>query len=177
MYIQPFDSEDVTFDDPAVQKALVVDKRLPSTAAGSHIWPQLPDNTNFRMAIPDFSKAKETNYGHSEYQLLINDGLGNMLGTFNTKHGCPQYVILYSTLLPCMYPPNPVTLGQNPVPRCAEMTVDARKRLRKLCTGANFYVYTNEVSNKDYPKVFDKTVKYFGKNGITWINPNTQMSE
>ena len=176
IYLQPFESDDTTFDDTNVVQALIVKKTLPRSAYSAYTWPASPSNTNFRMAVPDFNQPRQTNAGHSEYLLLKDDGLGDMLRTFQTKHGsCPEYVLLYSTLLPCMYPPNPVSPGQVPVPRCAEMTVNAKKSAKRMCPGSAFNLYTHEVTNKQYPDVFDKTVKYFTKNGITWINPNSQL--
>jgi hypothetical protein len=175
IYIQPWESDTLIFDDSAVNEVLGKGKGvLPLTAYEARTWPQSPLNTNFRMASVDYQQPKETNYGHSEYLLLANNGFDKMLSSFtsNPDHNdCPQYVILYSYLLPCTYPPNPVSQGNDPVPRCAELTVLANKSLKKSCPGAVFYVYTNEVSDKDYPEVFEATVKNFKNKGIIWIHP------
>ena len=159
----------MTFDNSAVYKALVQYKNLPNYAYNAHIWPTSPLYTNFRMAVPDYYEPKETNYGHAEYQLLTNNGLNIMLETFKTKHnGCPKYVILYSTILPCLYPPNPVKINQPQVPRCAEMTVNAKNELKGKCLQTEFFVYSNDTTT--YEKPLKEKVDYLEKNGIILLN-------
>ena len=170
IYIQPWESDKLIFDDSAVKKALYDDKALPSTAYQAHTWPTSPLKTNFRMALPDYQQPEKTNYGHSEYLLLANNGFGEMLSSFISNHkGCPQYVILYSTLLPCMYPANPVSPGNDRVPRCVEMTFTANDILKKSCPGALFFLYTIENSNKYNLK--SDIHWYFKKKGIFLIHP------
>ena len=151
-----------------------MNRRLPPTAYAASTWPLSVGNTNFRMAVPDFHKPRQSNYGHSEYQLIANNKFVKMLENFIPRHSfCPQFVILYSTLLPCMYPPrNSKYRG----PRCADMAVTAKNILHKSCPEANFYLYTDQISlGKKLRGLLQDILDYFKENEVIWINPNSEM--
>jgi hypothetical protein len=97
------------------------------------------------MAIPEYNQPEETNYGHSEYQLLVENGLKIMMTNFQPeqRNETPQwqYVILYSTRIPCVHPENP-----NPnEPRCTRMVIEAIEDLKSICgPGTTFFLYTTD---------------------------------
>ena len=115
---------------------------LPTTSTA---WPDRTEVSNFRMAIPDYSQPRRTNYGHSEYQLLVENGLKKMITNFQAdqRNETPQwqYVILFSKLIPCLHPKNP-----NPnEPRCTRMVIEAIKDLESICgPDTTFYLYTTD---------------------------------
>ena len=169
IYIQPFEANDSTFDDKEVREALTMEKGFQTS---EHVWPLSPENTNFRIAFLHDRKRNERNNASvlSEYQLFINDGLGKMLPKFDERHkGCPKYVILYSTFIPCVAPSNP---GES-VLRCAKMTVRARIELRKICPAAVFYLYTHQVNDKRYEDLFKKTIEFMTDTGISLMSYKT----
>ncbi len=159
-------------DNNDVFYSLYREKKLPKNADPNSPWPSSLKDSNFRFCYVDYSKRKyNTNYGHSEYQLLRDDGLEAMVTSFRQRHnGCPQYVILYTTNLPCTAAPKYI-----PPLRCAQMTVNARKNLMNICPETRFYVYiTRNTPDTEYTQGFKFSVKDLfneGKNGIEWLNP------
>ena len=111
----------------------------------STAWPDRSEVSNFRMAIPDYSQPRRTNYGHSEYQLLVDNGIKTMMTNFQpeqkNENSRWQYAILFSKLIPCVHPENP-----NPnEPRCARMVIEAIKDLESICgPGTTFFLYTTD---------------------------------
>ena len=125
------------------------------------------------MAIP------EKKIIHAEPQLLANDGLETMINDFIAAHKkpgtvgtCPQYVIFYSLLLPCL--------------DCTSKIVDASMKLKShaICKGTPFYLY---VEKPDYTKddMFFNTIRNMlvdAQTGIIWSNdpgtrPGTSMTK
>lgn len=182
LYLQPKNENGLVFTDKTVNDGVGKIKNLPSETT----WPSIPDNTNFRYAFVDYFAYPDTNYGHSEYQLFSRNGLGKMITHFQTKYGdCPQYVILYSTNIPCSFPTNPDTRIQ----RCARMTIDERNRLKNICATTMFYLYTDEetpliLQDKNAPQKYknfiQRKINSFGKEisdgNIIWIYPGVQTA-
>ena len=124
-------------------------------------WPA-DINTNFRFSFVDYTKLTETNYGHSEYQLLTDNALEKMANSKNV--GCSQYVILYSSNLLCYKPANP---GPE-IPRCAQLTIQAKNDFAKTSPGATFYLYNDYETGK---KLKDqKKLDFLMNSGIVWIH-------
>lgn len=172
----------MVFTDKTVNDAMGKAKYLPSSTT----WPSIPDNTNFRYAFVDYFEDAKTNLGHSEYQLLSGNGLGKMITHFQTIYGdCPQYVIFYSSNLPCSFPPNPNAAFQ----RCAGMTIEERNRLRKICADTLFYLYTDKetpriLQDKKLPTGYKKFIQSkinafgneFSNKNIIWIYPGVPVT-
>jgi hypothetical protein len=121
------------------------------------------------MAVVDKSEPRGSNFGHSEYHLLKNNALDDMLTSLYEQGLCPQYLILYSTLIPCLYSPK-----NSPylTPRCAEMIVNEKKKMEEICPKTKFFLHTDQVSLKKYSdgnKLLGKIIKYLNDNGIIWI--------
>ena len=138
---------------------------MPST-----IWPPRSEVSNFRVAVPDRpldaqlkkeNEKERKNFAHSEYQLLVNNGLTGMLQTSNGEM-CPEYVILYSKLLPCYKP------ATKP---CSAINIEARKDLATLCgEEVNFYLYTTHETPAS-TNLDQKKLEFLKNSKIIWINP------
>ena len=167
IYLQPKNTNNLVFTNEIVRKAVEMKTNLPSDTT----WPSIPDNTNFRFAFVDYFKPRYTNRGHSEYRLLSRNGLGKMITHIQkTSSSCPQYVILYSSLLPCSYP---IRWKKRPF-RCADMTVQARKYFENICgPGTTFYLYTDKQTPSTPKKMIKNSLDALDleKNKITWIYP------
>ena len=137
VYLQPVNETNLILTSQVVMDGLLKDKNAPAQTSP---WPNPPGNTNFRMCFVNYGEPRRTNYGHPEYQLLNSNQLTTMID--NALNGCPQYVILYSTNLPCVSPANPSSNGYR-IPRCAPLTVTVRQRLTQNCPNAAFYLYTS----------------------------------
>ena len=171
VYLHPSKSNDVKFIHPSVKQVLGFNIKHRIL-----LWPDDGKTTNFRLATPDYSKGQHTNYGHSEYQLLTDNKLGQMVTDFKKYYGCPEYVILYSSNLPCVSPPNP----DNNKPRCAQMVVNAREEVENICEDAWFYLYTthetpSSLSDPNLLPQFKERIKekmaFLRRNRINWIHP------
>ena len=137
LYLQPTDQNRVVFNDTAVETAL---GREYSITPPKRPWPDASSDSNFRLCFVDYKKPRRTNFGHPEYQLLH----GRQLQALITRIGaCPQYVLLYSSNLPCVSPKNPIQGGYR-APRCAPLAVKVRARLARTCPDAAFYLYTDK---------------------------------
>ena len=172
VYLHPSKSNDVKFIHPSVKQIL----GQFNIKHGILLWPDDGKTTNFRLATPDYSKGQETNYGHSEYQLLTDNKLGQMVTDFKKYYDCPEYVILYSSNLPCVSPENP----DNNKPRCAQMVVNAKEEVETICEDAWFYLYTTHEtpSSLSDPKLLPQfkehirqKIAFLKRNGINWIHP------
>lgn len=167
VYLQPKDKSKAFLIPAAVATALNGKKN--SLPAYDSPWPNYI-NTNFRFCFVNYDKPHNTNYGHSEFQLLT----GNALGEMAASVGCPKYVIVYSSNLPCYKPENP-----NPdIPRCAELTVQVKNNFAQTCPGATFYLYTDKESGKNLPD--QNKLNFLLNSGIVWIHkdmnsPLTQL--
>ena len=131
------------FDNDAVRKAIEEDKKI-VMVSGKFVWPDSTvGQSNFQMAIANKDKTlKGTNYGHSESFLLTNNGLENMLTLYKDKYKeCPQYVLFYTRMLPC------IRTKDKTVINCAYMIINARKNLQSVdfCPGMPFYLYSNDL--------------------------------
>ena len=153
VYLQPTDDTNLILTSKFVDDALFKNKNAPRQNTP---WPDPvesvdsvksvdpPVGSNFRMCFVNYGAPQHTNYGHPEYQLLSGDQLTTMIN--DALSGiCPQYVILYSTNLPCVSPTNPPvgTGGKYRKPRCAPLTVMVRDKFAKTCPKAAFYLYTS----------------------------------
>ncbi len=89
-------------------------------------------------------KTARHNEGHSEYQLLHGNGLDAMIERLSN---CSQFMIIYSTHLPCMRPRYP---NGNLVPgkpdRCLEMIGAAKTQLLNDCPNTFVYLYTHQAA-------------------------------
>ena len=122
-------------------------------------WPQTTD-TNFRVSYVNDQERSDSNYGHSEFQLLAG---GELLDMVNYV-GCPSYVIVYSNIFPCVKPVNP----DPKIPRCAELITEVHSRFFKECPDAPFYLLTERETGKNLPD--EEKLDAIMNTGIIWIH-------
>ena len=170
IYLQPALRHQFTLTNRGVETALQVDMNFKLNYHNT-LWPRSPDNTNFRMAKVDYSVPDTHNDRHSEKQLLQDDGLRRM-----RRGCCPKFVLIYSTLLPCMNrppknppPPNP------PEDRCLEIIGKAKTEFQNDCPDTYFFLYTHQNGPRNACKIhqdfFRWEQEYLTNNHINWLHP------
>ena len=122
-------------------------------------WPETTD-TNFRVSYVDTRQRSDSNYGHSEYQLLADNQLLDMVDSV----GCPFYVIVYSNIFPCIKPVNP----DPTIPRCGVMLAQVQNRFHVKCPDASFYLLTERETGLDLPD--QQKINEILNSGIIWIH-------
>ena len=173
IYLHPANQAALHLTNRGVSAALTVGRNVPLDNT-HHIWPRQPDNTNFRMAKVDYTSTdRDTNTGHSEYQLLHGNGLDTMI---QRMAPCPEFMIIYTTNLPCMRARNrDGTLVPGKRDRCLEMIGAAKTQLLNACPNAFVYLYTHQAAARTNcvkdQNFFQWEQDYLRDNDIIWLHP------
>lgn len=139
---------------------------------GAPIWPL--DHSNFRVAKVICGLLD--NEGHTEHQLLAKTGLEKM--RLSMHPNCPEFVLIYSTLLPCMASryDSRGNLIPGRKPRCIEEIAAAKQEFLRYCRDSFFYIYTDQKKERQPPTPLNKNFfiweqQYMATNHITWLHP------
>ena len=171
-YLQPAAHNALHFTDANVGNDLTVTRNF--LLDNTHlIWPANPDATNFRVAKVNYDPRLGENRRHSEYQLLDNNGLDRMR---QGLAACPQFVLIYSTLLPCMRARDQHGVPRPRAPnRCLENINAAKARFLNHCPHTVFYIYTNQNTPRSNcqqdQNYFQWEQNYMAHNNIHWLHP------
>ena len=176
IYLHPAGNNALTLTNQTVRGSLNGAAKSFRGLTNGDLYPPRPapgtnDNTNFRVNFRGGQPERGNNREHTEYRLLNNRGLETMV---QGMQPCPVYVIVYSTLLPCS-----VGGKQDLPPRCLEMIATARRNFHTACRNAQFYLYTNQNSqrtspdpkkNQQYQRYFQTDMDYMQRENIIWLH-------
>ncbi len=174
IYLQPKGKDLLSLENKGFEKVLFGERASATFLTDGQVYP-LPQVGqilgNFRMAYRGPKKQSEVlNEEHTEYKLLINDGMINMVKEFKTNNnGCPQYVLFFSIISPCIR-----IKGADPsqYQSCSDRIIEQRKRLLEtnLCPDTKFFLYSPDFGKANRDKSIEQ--KFLQISDIIVLKPS-----